>query len=731
MIQRVGQVKGGHGVAEQVALSTLPTRHDHSLLTISDLRKALPHINGNGSINGTKESRLRSVLGIKSFDGVQDLDSPEGLGDFLLSSALGSLGYFDSIDFLQQRLPDESFFFVSSGNGDGRNIEDLPQDEKRKYILERIFDHNYYAYLKAFREKLVHAAREASKLLLFSKLLQYDESNFDQMLANLEAESPEELNRVVRDANSLRNLYSWAIDSLNSDPDSTQELYAYTDSGSGQRKFCRDYIDNRNSGNGTDGTLGYLVSWVGKSPEKVLQARVVLEEIFENVPLGGNKVAAFLSDVVSEIDKETSGLFARRPSWGRVFWKRAAGTKLAAAQDRSSFLASGDLLGDISSAVVPASRDVFLGEKELIDGLITKERRALVRKTSKWTGGIVLVGALASAGVGTVNYMNSVRFERAFSRVESEMSPYLKIDYTKFYNDALTEMGTAYPPEAVETISTVQDYARQRRVHADFTRALNEKYFKILAAYLAPELLESTVQKIRSGGITNLPDDLKLAFPNDLRVLFSKDEWNFTEGPLPTDRVLFGHLVTQGMVKDGKLLPNGVLEFIGSSGGCDDFLHPRPFPAYSRKPIKLDFGNWTYSDKYETPSPEKDSFGMEPKDYVDVDPELRLIIDGLKEMLSRIERKKQEILTAYSNSSEVRELNDLLTYAGQTQDLGPVRTRRDEITKVLDQRQKELAPVLRGIARCECRLRDLIEVRIPKRINDIKTRNSYRAVLVK
>ncbi len=87
-------------------------------------------------------------------------------------------------------------------------------------------------------------------------------------------------------------------------------------------------------------------------------------------------------------------------------------------------------------------------------------------------------------------------------------------------------------------------------------------------------------------------------------------------------------------------------------------------------------------------------------------------------------------MASYKKLPEVEELRAELAKAEEKHNLEGCKTKINELKNILEQKQKDIESVLKAIARCECRLKDLIEIRLSERVRNIKSSNSYRALML-
>ena len=87
--------------------------HSHyDSAVVTELRNRLHPGNGLDIAKANKHHTLRSTLGIQTCDVCPDLNSDETLNDFLRTGTLDQLGYLNSVDLNQRKLPDESYLFI-------------------------------------------------------------------------------------------------------------------------------------------------------------------------------------------------------------------------------------------------------------------------------------------------------------------------------------------------------------------------------------------------------------------------------------------------------------------------------------------------------------------------------------------------------------------------------------------------------------------------------------------
>ncbi|GEM_PF-5471144 len=702
--------------------------HYDSAVVIA-LRHKLHTGNGLDITRANKHHILRSTLGIQTCDVCPDLGSDETLNDFLRTGTLDQLGYLHSADFNQKKLPDESYLFVEDPKSKEKiYFESLNDDEKRLFLLERVFKNDYQAYIQAFIDRLSRTARIAFKDILLKELYGREEDRFSEAINLLKEEVAEgeqmAQNRVLHQMNGT---YDWTMDFLNKYPQVAEKIYHYMRNG--QRYFCRVLNDKAvlsetEKEKYTDDVLNLIVTWIKQSPRAFLRAYTAIEIIMEDIPIGSNRLSYELNKVQNKVKdltgagKKTTALL----NGVQVDLKDSIGDTAI----HSSSMNIENVIVYFEDKVAEIAHEVFDNEKRIIDGIKLISRRRALKKGGWYS----LVGAGAIALLGTAgayyNHVSSQRFDAEVSRISSNINPVIKIDYERIYNNALTEMGTEYPPEALDPV-VISQYDLQMINYTDFKNSLSKKYCKILAAYLTPDLPQATIDGIQSGAIRDLPADLHTNFPHDLRNLFIKEEWYYPyDGPHEKDRICYGNMIGQGYTQKGVIQP-GVLELPRAAGALVTFLHPMPFPSRTR-PLKEDpvTHQRTYLNELIEPKSEKEFFGgVEPRDFIEYD--FKLYVEPCNEMLRRIEVKKQEIINGFNESSEVQKANVLLSNLSKSNDLVTVEKQLSGLALTLKQKQEELEPVLKAIARCECRLNEIM-VKLQDRFNTIKQRNSYRAI---
>ncbi len=725
----VSKIRHGSSEQREVVQAELDVGHDrdHEVQQIVDQKASSELIQpGNGFIN--KHQVIRNILGMPTCYVNPKLETDEDLVTYLTSYVLDRIGYFDSYDFREKVLPDEEYLIIGDRKkSKGIYIESLDNDSKRMFILGKIFKGDFDEYLRVFASKLPNAAKTIFKQYLFKELEHRTGDKYESAISVLTSESPGNIQK--NSAHGMTGTYDWAISIINENPEVAERLYCYFRD---HRYFCRDVVDGLR-----DPVMNSMIEWIKKSPGALSKVLSVFDSLFEEVPCTPNKLSYELDCLevqVKELAKEIQLPSGSLASLFGIASKNSSSKDVALLPVDTVILPENMPMEEVfpfyQEKIREAIKKIVNQEIEAVQRIKLKARRQFIKKASAWAGGTVLASTIIGGVALSVHEFNIRAFNQELSRVESQVNPLLRINYERTYEQAVIEMGSSYPPEARDTRDRTQ-YLVQTNARNDFYNALNNKYFKVLAAYLTPQLLQTTRNLIRNGAVIGLPHDLRTNLTDDLRNLFTASEWNYPRDAAIAGRIYYGLMIGQGMTNNGILQP-AILELPRAYGSVAAFLHPMPFPAIRNDSyIDENTRQMVLTDRFIEPPAESKVFGgVEPRDYIDKDQNYLNIVQALNEMLARLQRRKQEVLAAYEESNEAQELNLILNNARAKMNISSARERINELVHMLEQRQDQLVPLIRALARCECRLRDLIDVRLPNRVNDIKTRNSYRALLL-
>lgn len=677
--------------------------------TLPKIKPSLSISNNDDSAILIKAHELTKGFGLSQYDMnllmTISLESKENLTSF----ALSQFGYLDSLDFHQGKLPDEKFLYAKSNHGnrsDNIYLDDLDNQSRRLFIIDKFFKDNLNDYLNAFKSKLPYIAG----FLFIRALVCLEDDKFENVIRFLS----DEYSKDVLHTDKETPIYKWAKTFSDENREDAERILGHMRNG--QRYYCRLLAND--SRDGDDEVLGLINSWIQRSPDTFLKGLQALQQV-EQDRNPGNKLSFELKD----IEKQITSLHHYK---NRQHYDEAISSKINSNVE--------NLIKNLKEDVLKNCLEILEDEKDAVKELKRLQRRAFLKTTSKWAGTTLTLASLGGGGIYAVNYLIDQHFQSEITRINSKIAPFIRIDYARSYEQAKIEFGDTFPQEARDS-RNIQQYTIQFNNHLDFLHALHNKYFKVLAVYLAPVIPENTRKLIQSSAILGLPNDLRENLPDDLRNLFTACEWNFPQGTrlVVPGQYYFGEMIGYGMTEAGVLRP-GVLENRrgGNLSSIANFLHPQPFPSIQRESyIDPATRQRVYTNRFINPLPEREVFrGIEPREYIDTDVSYLNIVDACHEMLFRIERKKQEVITGFQNSPEVQEIHNLLKRASENRSIKEVEPQIDRVCQILEQKQKLLEPVLRGVARCECRLKDLLEVRIPKRVSDIKSRNSYRALII-
>lgn len=786
------------------------TANGDSQITVGDLRRKL-----NGGLNGgnglqptDREHTIRRILGLGTGEIRPDLSSDEGLIEYLTTQSLSRIGWLDSVDFSNSVLPDETYLYAEDPKTkDKINFEQLDPEAKRLFIIAKFFHGSFDRYLDAYKEKLIRAARDASKQLLLTDLASRDGS-FPASIAFLEREVPTELQRVGRNHATLNGTYDWAVDFINSDGDTALDIHRYLRDGNGTRQLVRALTDRqRLRTTGGSDAVDYISEWA-TNPDRLRRAALAFDELLEDIPIGANSLSRHLNALECNVASSIQGAGW---SWWNVIGvlsrKRPQIDGLEESPGPTNTKTIETALETVERRIARTAKEAFQREQRQVEELKVKSRRQFLK-----TGGLVLVGVtvVAALGIGGVVLIRGAQhrhFVEESSRIRNAFTPHTFIDFQRYLDQAYTEMGTDYPPEARESRSA-RYYSGRLNTFRGFKEGLVRKYFTVLAVYLTPYMPPEVFRDLQAGrllGSRNIPSDLRDNIPDDLRNLFTREEWDYPldEQQLAARRIFYGDMIGQGRTRGGQYAA-GILEVEGGGSTISTFLHP-PFPSWrANYHIDQQTGERVMDENLIPPPDEVQVLrGVQPREYVERHISYLHIVGALNELLKRvcgievkqeldesrrikalefIERKdgretvervelsgqnvenrssefdgwhvdrrvargvvqrfardtsegdnivgrKQQVVNGYRESPEVQEVDSLFAQLTEREDVEAYEPQINQIVRVLERRQNELMPVLRGIARCEVRLKEL-RLRVAERYNTIKDRNSYRAVLI-
>ncbi len=707
-----GALFSGNGGHEPCGLP-LSSRYSSS---VALLRGRFLKENAIDSTTANRHHIARTILGIPTCDVFPDLNTEKDLEQYLRGIAFSQIGYLQSKDFPRGKLPSEDYLYVNgSSNGEHILVENLNDNSRRFYLLSKVFESDFNDYLETFGEMLSRqSAISGFKNLFLRELSIRNDGNYEAALAYLKAEF---LNgQAVRNEedNDLNGTKAWAVNFVETNPLLAQRVYRLMRDG--QRYFCKVLLDTGGNktlpnGNGHDEAIELVTSWIKESPNAFAKAIEALEILFEkDIPLGPSRLSNQLDLLRRRVrDLTVDSLKARKSLLGLLARSSSAVLRAEDQVDTQIYSANmpiEQVLKFLQEQVTKSCVKVFNEEKQIIDKLKAESRWKSIRTGSKWFAGVGTAAAVLIASAGYVVHARSQRFNEAVRSIQGEINPFLKIDYKTIYSQAQTELGSDYPPEAKDSKG---DYMVQYNIYFDFLKRLNDKYFRVLAVYLTPELSLQTSVHIQNGSISGVPEDLKASQIDDLRDLFTKDEWYY---PMNGTQPEPGKTYYDQFIGVSLLDPRISKGF----GSCANFLTPSL--AYRRdsyndpntkKPV--------YTGQIIDSPPEIEIFrGVQPGNYIDTDQNYLNLVSGLTEMLKRIEEGKESLIKGFEQSPEVLELNLMSQGLSSSEDLIKSEFRSKSLIKSIEEKQKGLEPVLLGIARCECRLRDLLEVRIPDRV---------------
>lgn len=788
------------------------TANGSSQVTVGDLRRKL-----NGGLNGgngtglqptDREHTIRRILGLGTGEIRPDLSSDEQLVEYLTVQSLSKISWLDSVDFSGGILPDETYLYAEDPKTKDRiNFEQLTPEAKRLFIIAKFFHGSFDRYLDTYKEKLIRVARDASKQLLLNDLASRDGS-FSTSITYLDREVPTELQRVGRNHAMLNGTYGWAVDFINADGDTALDIHRYLRDGNGTRQLVRALTDRqRLRTTGGSDAVDYISEWAA-NPERLRRAALAFEELIEDIPIGANSLSRHLSTLECKV---ASSIQDDGWSWwnliGVLSRKRPQIDGLEESPSSTNTKTIETALETVEGRIARSAKEAFQREQRVIEELKVRSRRQFLK-----TGGLVLVGVsvVAALGVGGVVLIRGAQhrhFIEESNRVRNAFTPHTFIDFQRYLDQAYTEMGTDYPPEARESRSA-RYYSGRLNAFRAFKEGLVRKYFTVLAVYLTPYIPVEVMRDVQAGrllGSRNIPSDLRENVPNDLRDLFTREEWDYPldQQHLAATRIFYGNVIGQGRTRGGQYAP-GILEVEGGVSSITGLLHP-PFPSWrANYHVDPQTGERVMDENLIPPPDEIEVLrGVQTRDYIERDINYLHGVEALNEMLRRVsgievrqeidrdrrvgaiefvERKdgmetvervelrggnvenrpsdfdgwnvdrrvargvvrrftrdtsegdniigrKQQVIYGYRDSPEVQEVISLFDELMQREDIEAYEPQINQIVRLLERRQNELAPALRGIARCEVRLKEL-RLRLAERYNTIKDRNSYRAVLI-
>lgn len=788
------------------------TANGDSQVTVGDLRRKL-----NGGLNGgngaglqptDREHTIRRILGLGTGEIRPDLSSDERLVEYLTEQSLSKISWLDSVDFLEGVLPDETYLYAEDPKTKDRiNFEQLTPEAKRLFIIAKFFGGSFDRYLDTYKEKLIRTARDASKQLLLNDLASRDGS-FSTSITYLDREVPTELQRVGRNHATLNGTYGWAVDFINADGDTALDIHRYLRDGNGTRQLVRTLMDKqRLRGNGGSDAVDYISDWAA-NPERLRRAALAFEELIEDIPIGANNLSRHLNALECKVASSTQeGSWSLWNVIGVLTRRRQQVDGLEESPSPTSSKTIETALETVEGRIARSAKEALQREQRVVEELKVRSRRQFLKTGGLVLAGVTVVAALGVGGVVLIRGAQHRHFVEESNRIRNAFTPHTFIDFQRYLDQAYTEMGTDYPPEARES-RNAPNYPGRLNDYGDFKMSLVRKYFKILAVYLTPNLPRETIEGIQSGtmrGARDIPDDIRRNIPNDLRDLFTVSEWYFPidNQQVGTTRPVYGQMIGQGFTNGG-VYHTGILEQSRADNAIIAFLHP-PFPTW-RTNYRTDgtAGSRVMDENLIPPQDEVTVLrGVQPRVFVETDRNYLHIVQAINEMLRRIsgvevrqeidndrrvkaiefiERKdgretvervelrgenvenrppdfdgwnvdrrvtrgvvqrfaretsqggnitgrKQQVINGYKESPDVLEINSLFAQVVEREDVEAYEPQMNQIVRLLERRQNELAPALRGIARCEVRLKEL-RLRVAERYNTIKDRNSYRAVLI-
>lgn len=610
--------------------------------TVAEVRRLLSLNGQNGLVSGSREQSLRTLLGLNGCIVEADLDSTADIKSYLHRESIDRINYFDSNDFLSSRLPDEDYISVLIDN-QRKNIEDVGDDYKRLHMLKKAFRFNYDRYLDVFKDKLVRVARDIYKQALYNKLL----SDPTDSAGYISEELAEEQNRPVRNFQSVNGTYKWAVDSLTEDRDAVVGIHRYLRDGDGQRKFVRDLINSQklHHSNGDDSALEYITGWVGHSPQSLLKARVVLNELIEDIPIGPNRLTFHLNSLEDKIRDSSSRSIKGGWSWwnmlGILSRRNNSGGTEGGLNDLSGQPLS-EFMVNIEDRIASLAKDVFEDEKRIIEEIKVKHRRHFLKVGSIWTG----VGTVVSSlGAGTTYYLvnraNAIYFNDKVTSIEDRIRPYRSLVYETFLTQARSNL-RAFPAERRDPLNIngydTWVYQNSTVGTQQFRGGICRDYFRPLGLCLIPNLPQSP-------NMEGLPTYMIGNLSNCLRDLIPQDVWNNTisyiigssivsRAPIPGSRMItfLDPYSAYSLVSGRNILQQAVSDEIRIRNIAGSVADSRGLQGQQRE----DFIN----------------SHLQPRDFVEIDQDYVNIGTALRILSDAVRKRKFEVLISGPLSNE-------------------------------------------------------------------------------
>ncbi|GEM_PF-6848518 len=613
------------------------TSFQDSAPTIAQVRKQLLLNGQNASGTGSREYFLKTMLGLNSCIIETDLNSADSVKSYLQGESIDRVNYFDSSDFLNGKLPDEGYTSVLMADGERRDIEALSPDEKRLYILRKAFGFNFDRYLNVFKDKLVRVARDIYKQALYDKL----SSDPDSPTVYISDELPEEQNRPVKNFQNVNGTYKWAMDSLTEDRDSMVGIHRYLRNGDGQRKFVRDLINSQklHHSNGDDSAMEYISAWIGRSPQSLLKARVVLEELIEDIPIGPNRLSFHLNSLEDKIRDSSQGTINSGWSWWNLIGMRGRHTA-PGVKDGLTSLNEKPLPGfmvDLEDRIAVLAKDVFDEEKGIVEEIKMQRRRHFLKVASAWTG----VGTVFSAlGTGVtywaVSSANAAYFNEKVTSIEEKVRPYRQLVYESFLNRARGNL-PAFPAERRDPLDisghevwTNQNFAVEIQ---QFRMGICRDYSRPLGLCFIPELP-------RNVNMDGVPAFLRTNLSNCLRGLIPQDVWNSNQ----IGWIIGSSLETRYPVPDSRMR-----YFLGPQSAYRNSTDRSGLVSEPSEEVRMRGLAESVANARSLQGQQREDFinsHLQPRDFVDVDPDYINIVLGLRVFSDALKRRKFDVLVS-------------------------------------------------------------------------------------
>lgn len=515
----------------------------------------------------------------------------------------------------------------------------LNVEKKRNALINELFNGNLDKYLNVFKNKTVIASKILFKQLLLTGSQNLTNENLKKLILDLVKDIKEEfyLNEplpVYENAKKLL-LNSSLISLLSNGQKGFYEAL----------KILRSKLTSQENPNvlktNDDKNIMDFFEWLEKTREEGKQVITMLFDLIErkkNFALDKpNMITCQLKKLTEDLSGQNYEIYAE-----------------------DHFNEINEICNKARNQAIKICEKILNEEKKYINKIKTEKRFLLLNKITKYC--LVIFSVFSFVFVVRYGY-------HYFNDIDN-------IYKNDFYKNAKLGLETvSYPGELKDSLNPVVNETRQKQ-RLDYIYDLNNRYFKIITAYLDPDITDDVLKNALP--LLSIPQDLKeikkiKEARSILNKAFSADEWKSTIEPY--------------------IGPN-VLTELRAYGAISNFL----IPSLSHYVIKDSSRTHLYNPPLEKNILRKDLIQRfmtlpqegddNPSAYIDkYDENYKNIINVCKTLFKKIEQRKIELFNLYNKkdaSVDKKKIKDVLMIVSilecRTEDLlNKVKDRHDYV----------------------------------------------------